>query len=69
MQSPSVGMKIYDNSWYLTHRLSPEQAADFLKDMGATWVIAQSRLLPMAEAAGSRRSRPHVSVIMILSNK
>ncbi len=51
MPSLSVGMKIYDNSWFLTHRLEPEQAADVLKDMGVSWVIAQSRFLPMADSA------------------
>jgi hypothetical protein len=44
-------MKIYDNSWYLTHRLEPERAADILHAMGVTWVIAQSRWLPMADSA------------------
>src|ERR1700733_6005407 len=42
MHSLSVGMKIYDNRWFLERGLSPEAAADFLKDMGVTWVIAQS---------------------------
>jgi hypothetical protein len=51
MHSLSVGMKIYDNRWFLERGLSPEAAADFLKDMGVTWVIAQSRLLPMADSA------------------
>lgn len=51
MHSLSVGMKIYDNRWFLGRGLSPEAAADFLKDMGVTWVIAQSRLLPMADSA------------------
>jgi hypothetical protein len=49
--SLSVGMKIYDNDWFLTHQLEPEQAADVLKAMGVTWVIAQSRFLPMADSA------------------
>jgi hypothetical protein len=51
MQSLSVGIKIYDNDWFLKHRLSAEQAADLLQAMGATWVIAQSRFLPMADSA------------------
>lgn len=49
--SLSVGMKIYDNDWFLTHQLEPEQAADVLKAMGVTWVIAQTRFLPMADSA------------------
>jgi hypothetical protein len=47
----SVGMKIYDNDWFLTHQLEPEQAVDVLKAMGVTWLIAQSRFLPMADSA------------------
>jgi hypothetical protein len=47
----SVGMKIYDNSWFLRDGLEPEAAADRLKAMGVTWVIAQSKLLPMANSA------------------
>jgi hypothetical protein len=47
----SVGMKIYDNAWFLRDGLEPEAAADRLKSMGVTWVIAQSKLLPMANSA------------------
>ena len=47
----SVGMKIYDNDWHLRHGLEPQAAADLLADMGVTWVIAQSRYLPMADSA------------------
>jgi hypothetical protein len=51
MADLSVGMKIYDNSWFLTHGLEAETAADLLKEMGVTWVIAQSHFLPMANSA------------------
>ena len=34
----SVGMKLYDNSWFLKHQLKPEKAADVLEAMGVTWV-------------------------------
>ena len=51
MFDPRVGMKIYDNVWYLRHRLEPEQAADILSSMGVTYVMAQSRLLPMQDTA------------------
>lgn len=47
----SVGMKIYDNAWYLRDGLEPEAAADRLAGMGVTWVIAQSKFLPMADSA------------------
>src|SRR5262245_60938600 len=51
MFNPRVGMKIYDNAWYIQHRLEPEQAADILAGMGVTYVLAQSRLLPMQDTA------------------
>jgi hypothetical protein len=46
-----LGFKIYDNDWFLKHGLAPEQAADLLAEMGATFVIAQSRFLPMQDSA------------------
>jgi hypothetical protein len=51
MFDPRVGMKIYGNVWYLRHRLEPEQAADILAAMGVTYVMAQSKLLPMQDTA------------------
>lgn len=45
------GVKIYDNDWFLRHRLSPEQTADLLADWGVTYVIAQSKFLPMSNSA------------------
>ncbi|MEZ2127710.1 MULTISPECIES: hypothetical protein [unclassified Sinorhizobium] len=45
------GVKIYDNDWFLRHRLTPEKAADLLADWGATYVIAQSKFLPMPNSA------------------
>lgn len=51
MLDPRVGMKIYDNVWYLRHRLEPEEAADVLLDMGVTYVMAQSKQLPMQDTA------------------
>jgi hypothetical protein len=46
-----VGVKIYDNGWFLRHHMRPEALADLLVKMGVTWVIAQSRFLPMADSA------------------
>ena len=51
MFTPRVGMKIYDNVWYIKYRLEPEQAADILAGMGVTYVMAQGRLLPMQDTA------------------
>ena len=46
-----LGFKIYDNDWFLRYRFSPEAAADLLAWMGATFVITQSRFLPMQDSA------------------
>ena len=51
MLNPHVGMKIYDNVWYTRFRLEPEQAADILAAMGVTFVMAQSKILPMQDSA------------------
>jgi hypothetical protein len=51
MHDMRVGMKIYDNVWYLRFGLEPEEAADILKGMGVTYVMAQSKLLPMQDTA------------------
>lgn len=52
-----LGMKIYDNAWFLQHRLQPEELADLLVKMGVTFVIAQSRFLPMQDNAVASRVR------------
>ncbi|MFN0193390.1 MAG: hypothetical protein ACKVP5_15690 [Aestuariivirga sp.] len=46
-----MGMKIYDSHWYVRFGLEPEQAADILKAMGVTFVLASSKLLPMQDTA------------------
>ncbi len=51
MHDMRVGMKIYDSHWYLRFGLEPEQAADILKGMGVTYVLASSKLLPMQDTA------------------
>jgi hypothetical protein len=51
MLNLTVGMKIYDNEWFLRYRLQPEESADLLQSMGVTFVIAQSRFLPMQNSA------------------
>ena len=45
------GVKIYDNDWFLRHGMSAEQTADLLAEWGVTYVIAQSKLLPMPNSA------------------
>lgn len=51
MFNPKIGMKIYDNAWYLQHKIEPKAAADILSSMGVTFVLAQSKLLPMQDTA------------------
>lgn len=46
-----VGMKIYDNNWYLKHGMEPGQIADFMAEIGVTFVITQSQYLPMQDSA------------------
>lgn len=45
------GVKIYDNDWFLRHKLTAEQTADMLHQWGVTYVIAQSKYLPMSDNA------------------
>lgn len=47
----ALGMKIYDNDWYLRFGLGYDEAAGMLADWGVTFVLTQSRLLPMPDSA------------------
>lgn len=49
------GVKIYDNDWFVRHHLSEEALADYLADLNLTYVLAQSRLLPMEDSAVKSR--------------
>lgn len=51
MEKLQVGMKLYDAGWYLKHGLSYKDAARCLRDWGVTFVLAQSRFLPMPDSA------------------
>jgi hypothetical protein len=51
MLDPRLGMKIYDNVWFVEDLLEPEEAADFLSSMGVSFVLSQSKLLPMQDTA------------------
>ena len=46
-----VGMKIYDNDWFLKHSMEPAEVADFLAGLGINFVITQSQYLPMQDSA------------------
>ena len=51
MTDLSVGVKIYDNDLFLKYGMEAEAAADLLRSMGVTYVITQSRFLPMQDSA------------------
>src|SRR5687767_2094790 len=51
MFDPRLGMKIYDNVWFVDRLLEPEEAADFLASMGVSFALSQSKLLPMQDTA------------------
>ncbi|WP_319529640.1 hypothetical protein [uncultured Cohaesibacter sp.] len=45
------GMKLYDNDWFMRYNWSVEQLTDYLAAHNITYVIAQSRFLPMDNSA------------------
>ena len=45
------GIKIYDNDWFIRFGWEPEQLADYLVSLNLSYVIAQSRFLPMDNSA------------------
>jgi hypothetical protein len=61
MTSFDVGMKVYSNDWYLKYNLSYEDAARMLADWGVTFVLAQSRVLPMADTAVKSEVPPELA--------
>jgi len=61
MERFEVGIKIYDNDWFLKHDLSYEDAARCLRDWGVTFVLAQSRFLPMPDSAVESEIPPELA--------
>lgn len=61
MTSFDVGMKVYSNDWYLKYNLSYKDAARMLADWGVTFVLAQSRVLPMADTAVKSEVPPELA--------
>ncbi len=53
MRDPAwaLGMKVYDTDWYLRFGLDYDEAAALLADWGVTFVLTQSRILPMPNTA------------------
>jgi len=60
-RSFAVGMKSYDNDWFLRFNLSYDDAARLLADWGVTFVIAQSRFLPTADSAVKSEVAPDLA--------
>ena len=59
MQSSfDVGMKIYDNDWFLKYGLSYQDAARCLCDWGVTFVMPQNKHLPMPDSAVESEVNP-----------
>ena len=56
-----LGMKVYDNDWYLKHGLDYDAAAALLADWGVGFVITQSRLLAMPDSAVKSEIEPHLA--------
>lgn len=61
MSSFDVGMKVYSNDWFLEYSLTYEEAARVLKDWGVTFILAQSRLLPMPDSAVKSEVPPELA--------
>ncbi|MBO0903844.1 hypothetical protein [Jiella sonneratiae] len=55
------GVKLYDNNWFLRHGLCEEALADRLAGLGVTYVLSQSRWLPMEDSAVQSRVDPAVA--------
>lgn len=57
----SVGLKVYSNDWYLKYNLSYDDAAALLRDWGVSFILAQSRILPMADTAVKSEVPPELA--------
>jgi len=53
-----VGMKNYDNDWFLRYGLSYQDAARCLSDWGVTFIMTQSRYIPMPDSAVESEVKP-----------
>ncbi|MBC8335725.1 MAG: hypothetical protein ISR59_02440 [Anaerolineales bacterium] len=51
MSAFKIGVKVYDNDWFLKYGLSYQEAAQVLMDWGVSYVLAQSKYLPMPDSA------------------
>ncbi|MFC1936487.1 hypothetical protein ACFLYP_02340 [Chloroflexota bacterium] len=57
----NVGVKVYDSDWFIKYKLSYAEAAKTLKDWGCSFVLAQSKYLPMPDSAVKSEAGPDSS--------
>jgi hypothetical protein len=60
-----LGIKVYDSSWSSEYGLSARELTRFLQEIGCTFVIAQSKLLPMHSSAVRNDHVPDVDDIAL----
>ena len=60
MEDFILGTKNYDTDWYLRYGLSYTEAAKILRDWGFSFILTQSRYLPMPDSAVSSEVKPEL---------
>jgi len=58
-----VGVKSYDNDWFLKYGLGYRDAARLLREWGATFVLAQSKHLSMPDSAVESEVSPELAAL------
>ena len=58
MEEFVLGTKNYDTDWYLKYGLSYKDAAKTLREWGFSFIITQSKFLPMADSAVTSEATP-----------
>ncbi|MFQ6100330.1 MAG: hypothetical protein ACE5OS_03730 [Anaerolineae bacterium] len=58
-----IGVKSYDTDWFLKHGLGYREAARLLREWGVTFVLAQSRFLPMPDSAVESEVSPELAAL------
>ena len=53
MEDFILGTKNYDTDWYLSYGLSYTEAAKILRDWGFSFILTQSRYLPIPDSSVS----------------
>ncbi len=63
MKRFQVGVKSYDNDWFLKYGLGYQEAARLLRNWGVTSVLAQSKFLPMPDSAVESEVSPELAAL------